>query len=181
MVGVFRFRFAARKAAQAVRSLLEAYGGSCETPRILLACYLAERTCLHTIGRPLFGATYHAEDVGPVPAEIHELIRGDPLRLAQARLMVLPWNVSGYWIHAELSECPVRDAVAEAEWPILERAAEEARDLRLDGRDAATHGPDWQRARYGTVDYRDMVDPETPHRREILAWLEDPDSMYALF
>ncbi len=170
-----RFRFAARKALQAVEWMLAEYG-DLDFHTILKACYFADKEHLNRFGRPIFGARYYAMRYGPVPMEIYDLLKGDLLRLHEAGVERTPWGIEGYRLRRLSNDTPGTTALSISERECLARAIEKSRSMTFDERTAATHGPDWQKARLGWMDYRDMVDDDNPMREEILEELEDPDA-----
>lgn len=178
---VYRLRFAARKASQAIDFMLHRNGGAAAVTNLLTAVYFADRTALNRLGRPAFGGSYVAESIGPVSVETLELLRGCPLRLAEAGWRIRPWSLSGYMVFREISADPETSAFAEAELPIFRESVNRAFAMRIDDRSAATHGRDWTNACLGPVNWCDMVDPDNPHRDAILEDLADPEFWRTVF
>ncbi len=170
-----RFRFAARKALQAVDWMLSRHR-SLDLHAILKACYFADKEHLNRHGRPIFGASYRAMRYGPVPVEIYELLKGEPLRIREAGVERLPWRLEGYHVRRRSNREPELSALSASDRECLERALARSVAMTFDERTAATHGPDWQKARMGWIDYRDMVDEDNPLRAAIIEELEDPET-----
>lgn len=170
-----RFLFAARKALQAVDWML-ARKGELDFHTILKACYFADREHLNRYGRPIFGASYRAMKYGPVPVEIYELIKLEPLPLWEAGVESPPWSREGFRLRRTANVDPTVSALSESDLECLEHGLETSVSMTFDERTAATHGPDWQKARGGWMDYRDMVDEDNPMREAILELLEDPET-----
>ena len=87
-----RFKFAAHKAKAAILLSAQEWPGI-DIHGLLKACYFADVAHLNRHGRPIFGATYRAMKFGPVPLEIYEMLKGDPLWLAELSLERFPWRL----------------------------------------------------------------------------------------
>ena len=57
----------------------------------LAACYFADRMGMSRNGAPIFGATYDARKLGPVAIEIYEVMKVEPLWLAELSADAMPW------------------------------------------------------------------------------------------
>ncbi len=86
------FRFNAEKAYQAILWML-GEAGSLDLHAVLKACYFADKSHLNEYGRPVFGAVYRAMKYGPVPLEIYEMLKGEPLWLWETKQEGFPWCV----------------------------------------------------------------------------------------
>src|SRR5579875_2365217 len=93
-----RFRFAARKALAALQTMVEQHDGM-DLHAALKGCYFADKEHLNRYGRPVFGATYRAMRYGPVPLEIYEMLKAEPLWLAELDVDDLPWKLRGHRLY----------------------------------------------------------------------------------
>lgn len=162
-----RFRFAARKALAAVGWMLRQQD-RLDFHTILKACYFADKEHLNRYGRPVFGARYRAMTYGPVPLEIYEMLKAEPYWLAELERDRYPWEPTGYRVHRLTDEPQEEDHVSESDWQAIRAGFEKARGMTFNQRTAATHGPDWQRANLGEMDYADMVDDDHPGRDDVI-------------
>ncbi len=124
----------------------------------LAACYFADRMAMNRNGAPIFGATYDARKFGPVAIEIYEVMKAEPLWLAELSADAMPWRIEGRSMVLATSRPPDLSALSESDLDAVQAAFVKATSLVLTERTAETHGRDWQRARLGAMDYRDMVD-----------------------
>lgn len=172
-----RFRFAPRKALAAIGWMLQkAAPHPLDLHTVLKTCYFADREHLNAYGRPIFGARYRAMRYGPVPVEIYEMLKGEPIWLAELDRERVPWNLEGYRITSSTNEAWEEPRVlSKSDLQALEAAFSRARSMTFDERTAASHGPDWQKAELGWMRYEDMIDEDNPRRAEILEDLEDVD------
>lgn len=171
-----RFRFAPRKAMAAIGWMLErASPHSLDLHTVLKICYFADREHLNAYGRPIFGACYRAMRYGPVPIEIYEMLKGEPLWLAEIGADRVPWQLRGYRVCRADNAEPDRRVLSRSDLDALEKAFTFCRRMTFDERTAASHGPDWQKAELGWMRYEDMIDEDNPRRAEILEDLEDVD------
>lgn len=152
-----RFCFNAPKAHEAICFMLRSAGGSLSVREILLACYFADKTMLHTLGRPLFGSRYHAMPFGPMAIDVYDLLKGEPVHLVECGLPRTYWTLQGP--NAVLDKnAPVRtDRLSVADKGALEEGMHRTRLVRGE-RDASTHGADWQKANLGPMTYEDMIE-----------------------
>ena len=67
--------------------------GPLDLHAVLKACYFADKSHLNEYGRPVFGAVYRAMKYGPVPLEIYEMLKGEPLWLWETKQEDFPWRV----------------------------------------------------------------------------------------
>lgn len=173
-----RYRFDPRKAIDGITFLLKdetrfdaakpLYGPIIELRLLLIACYLADKHHLNTHGRPVFGATYRALPSRPHPIEIYEVITGEPLWLAEAGYETTPWRLD----HTKLdlifhSKNPALDNLSETDKESLLHGLKQALTRDFSPNAAELHGPDWQRARLGEINYLDMVDEDNPNKISI--------------
>lgn len=159
-----RYKFAPAKALAALHHMVSERNGI-DLHAALKACYFADKLHLNRYQRPIFGATYRAMRFGPVPLEIYEIAKGEALWLAELGIEQLPWELRGYHLrltgnsHVDMSEFSESDIEC-----LLEGFAASV-DMDFNERTAATHGPDWQKAKLGLMSYEDMLDdtPDKPH------------------
>lgn len=166
-----RFKFAPEKALAAIHWMLMQRNGL-DLHAMLKACYFADKEHLNMFGRPIFGATYQAMRYGPVPLEIYELAKGEPLWLAELGTDRLPWRTIGYHLKLENNDEPDLDVLSESDFHALKRGLEKSLRMTFDSRTAATHGPDWQRANLGLMFYEDMLD-DSPDKASRIAYLRE--------
>lgn len=166
-----RFKFAAEKALAAIHWMLRQSDGL-DLHAMLKSCYFADKEHLNAHGRPIFGATYRAMKYGPVPIEIYEMAKGEPLWLAELGLERMPWRTMGYHLRLETNEEPDLDILSESDLEALKSGFTTSRLMTFDSRTAATHGPDWQRANLGLMFYEDMLE-DGPHKAEKIAYLRE--------
>ena len=95
-----RFRFAARKAYTAIEWLVAQKPGI-DLHTLLKACYFADKDHLNKHERPIFGATYRAMPFGPVPLEIYDMAKCEPLSLADMEVERFPWKIHGFRLQLE--------------------------------------------------------------------------------
>ena len=167
-----RFRFAPAKSLAALHWMLrEAGSAGADLHRLLKTIYFADKTHLNAHGRPIFGARYRAMRFGPVPIEPYEMLKGEPLYLAELARDSYPWILQGYMARLRDGEnaAPDRNELSRSDWEAVEAAFQRASAMTFDQRTAATHGLDWQRADLGIMRYEDMVDDSNPRRAEIIA------------
>ena len=170
---LIRFRFAARKALAVLHRMVEEQEGI-DLHAALKACYFADKDHLNRHGRPVFGANYRAMRFGPVPLEIYEMAKGEPIWLAELGLDRLPWELRGYRLHRNPAWNGPADlrALSESDRDAVAAGVARARGMSFDERTAATHGPDWQKARLGPIRYEDMLD-DGPDKAERVAELRE--------
>jgi hypothetical protein len=167
-----RFRFRPRKALAAIHRMLvwarDAGGGPADLHTLLKACYFADKEHLNRHWRPVFGATYRAMAYGPVPLEIYELLKAEPLWLAELGRDDVPWRPEGYRLCLTTDDEPDGDALSPSDWAALRAGFDQADRLTFDDRTAASHDLAWERARLGLMRYEDMVEEDHPDREAIL-------------
>lgn len=165
---MIRFRFNADKAYQAILWMLgEAKRLDLHT--VLKACYFADKNHLNEFGRPVFGAAYRAMKYGPVPLEIYEMLKGDPLWLWETGKDEFSWIIKGRGSIVPTAELPQLNlgVFSESDMRHLKAGFDRARAMTFDERTRETHGPDWRRANLGMMDYADMI--EGPDREQRIA------------
>jgi Protein of unknown function (DUF4065) len=163
---MIRFRFNADKAYQAILWML-GQADRLDLHIVLKACYFADKAHLNEFGRPVFGARYRAMKYGPVPLEIYEMLKGEPLWLCETRNDDFQWSVSGRGTIQRKDALPRPNlgVFSQTDLQHLEAGFARARAMTFDERTRETHGRDWQRANLGIMDYADMID-DSPDREE---------------
>ena len=171
MAKTIRFRFAPQKAYTAILWMIS------EKPNIdlhtmLKACYFADKRHLNEHGRPVFGATYKAMKFGPVPLEIYEMAKGEPLWLPELDVDVYPWALNGYRLYLTNNDFPAQDALSESDREALEEGFRTSGGMNFNARTAVTHGIDWQKAKLGRMKYEDMFE-DVVGSAEKIAYLKE--------
>lgn len=151
-----KFKFAPAKALAALHWMV-AQRNSVDLHAALKACYFADVEHLNQHFRPIFGATYQAMAYGPVPLEIYELIKGEPLRVAEAQVDKLPWTLQGRTLRLVSNENIDLSPLAISDREALQAGYDKSVAMNFTQRTAATHGPDWQNAHMGIMRYEDML------------------------
>ncbi len=165
---MIRFRFNAEKAYQGILWMLNrAGGGRLDLHTALKACYFADKSHLNEYGRPIFGVQYRAMKYGPVPLEIYELLKGEPIWLWEVGLDSFPWRLAGRGTIIPDGNLPTPNlgVFSQSDMRHLEAGFERASGMTFDARTRETHGEDWRRANLGMMDYADMIE-DGPDRRE---------------
>jgi hypothetical protein len=141
-----------------------------ELHAMLKACYFVDKDHLNREDQPIFGATYRAMKYGPVPLEIYEMAKNEPLWLAETGMRSFPWQLDGYALQAISNDAPDMSHLSISDAASLRTGFTHARSMTFNERTAATHGPDWQKAKLGFMRYEDMLDdgPDKPARIEYL-------------
>lgn len=166
-----RFRFRPDKALAAIHWIVRANPGV-DLHTLLKACYFADKDHLNAHQRPIFGATYRAMRFGPVPLEIYEMAKGEPLWLPEIGRDRYPWSLHGYRLSLESNEAAETSVLSQTDFECLQAGFARSSEMTFDARTAATHGRDWQSAELGVMRYEDMLD-ETPAKPEIVAQLRE--------
>lgn len=166
-----KFKFAPAKAISAVH-WMAAQNGCIDLHAALKACYFADVENLNLYFRPIFGATYQAMAYGPVPLEIYELIKAEPLRIAEANIDSLPWQLIGRSIRLVGNSNPDLSPLSEGDIGALKAAYEKSIGMNFTERTAATHGLDWQKANLGVMRYEDMIH-DSDRKAEAVAYLQE--------
>lgn len=167
-----RFKFAAEKALAAIHWMVTERNGI-DLHAMLKACYFADKEHLNAHGRPVFGATYKAMKYGPVPLEIYEMAKGEPLWLAELGIERMPWRGEGFRLRLEQNTNPDMDVFSDTDLVALRLGLDQSLGMTFDARTAATHGRDWQAANLGLMSYEDMIDDSTPRKAEQVAYLRE--------
>lgn len=168
---VIRFKFSPAKAKAAIQWMLE-QRQALDLHALLKACYFADKEHLNKYGRPIFGATYQAMKYGPVPLEIYEMAKGEPIWLAEMEEDQYPWQLNGYRLCMTPNARPNMDVLSETDLECLGLGFNQSVSMNFDARTAATHGRDWQAANLGLMRYEDMFD-ETPSNAERIDYLRE--------
>ena len=166
-----RFKFAPEKAKEAVSWMLTR-ANRLDLHTILKSFYFADKEHLNKYGRPIFGAVYRAMKFGPVPLEVYEMLKGDPIWLAELDVESLPWRLIGYSVNLEGNDHEDRNVFSETDFQCLQDGYSKSSSMSFNARTAATHGPDWQKANLGLMRYEDMLE-DTPDKDEIIARLRE--------
>ncbi len=163
---MIRFRFNADRAYQAILWMLR-QASPLDLHTILKACYFADKSHLNEFGRPVFGATYRAMKYGPVPLEIYEMLKSEPIWRWETGRDAFPWRVRGRGQIKGSDKLPQPNlgAFSESDLEHLEAGFARARSMTFEERTRETHGPDWQKANLGIIDYADMIE-DGPDRDE---------------
>lgn len=170
-MSVIRFKFAPRKAFAALHWMVSERPGI-DLHAALKACYFADKDHLNQYRRPIFGATYRAMKFGPVPLEIYEMAKGEPLWLAETGSEQFPWELSGYHLRLTGNELPDRSTLSDSDAEHFAAALKKSLGMDFNERTAATHGPDWQAADLGIMRYEDMLD-DSDEKEEIIEYLRE--------
>jgi hypothetical protein len=165
------FKFAPAKALSAILWMLEQHS-PLDLHTILKTCYFADKTHLNKHGRPVFGATYRAMKFGPVPLEIYEMTKSEPLWLSELALDNYPWRLDGHCLHRTQNEEANTSNLSKSDMDALVAAFDRSRDMTFNERTAATHGPDWQAAQLDVMRYEDMLE-DSPSKDEMVAYLRE--------
>lgn len=152
-----RFRFSPEKARTALHWMLTQQS-PLDLHTLLKACYFADKYHLNRHLRPIFGARYKAMNYGPVPLEIYELAKSEPLIIAELQDRIVPWELEGYRLKLKGNAAPNMDILSRSDILALEEGFSLSRSMNFTDRTAATHGRDWERANFGMMDYADMLD-----------------------
>ncbi|WP_306252623.1 Panacea domain-containing protein [Parvularcula sp. IMCC14364] len=177
-MSTIKFRFAAEKALNVVTWMLN-QEQPLDLHTVLKACYFADKESLKRHGLPVFGASYRAMTYGPVPLEIYEMLKGEPMWLAELSVDSYPWQLHRYFLSLTANEPVDLDSLLEDEADIVRDALALSKSLTFDKRTAQTHGPDWQKAKLGMMNYEDMID-DVPHREEIIEELQETSNFVRL-
>jgi hypothetical protein len=165
-----RFRFAARKAFAAINWMTRQKPGV-DLHTLLKACYFADKAHLNEHGRPIFGATYKAMPFGPVPLEIYEMAKCEPLSMADLDVDRFPWSLKGFRLFPDSNVDVDLGSFSESDRMALESGFTQSLSMNFTQRTAATHGPDWQAAQFGIMDYADMIE-DSPTKAERIDTLQ---------
>lgn len=165
------FKFSAAKGRAAIQWMLRQMPGL-DLHTMLKACYFADKKHLNDHGRPVFGARYRAMKFGPVPIEIYEMAKGEPLWLAELSADRYPWRLEGYRLQLIENDDPDMDVFSESDLAALEHGLALSRGMTFNERTAATHGRDWQAAELGYMSYEDMIE-ESPAKAELVSHLRE--------
>ncbi len=171
MEKVIRFKFSPRKALAAIHWMV-CEQQSIDLHTLLKSCYFADKEHLNEYNRPVFGAVYKAMKYGPVPIEIYEMAKEEPLWLAELQLDRYPWRLTGYRVQLCDNEEPNMEALSSSDMKALRFGFQKSLNMTFNERTAATHGPDWAAAALGFMRYEDMID-ETARKDEIVSYLKE--------
>jgi hypothetical protein len=161
-----RFRFAVRKAYAAIEWMVDQKPGI-DLHTLLKACYFADKDHLNKHERPIFGATYRAMPFGPVPLEIYDMAKCEPLSLADMGVERFPWKLEGFRLRLETNAHAELGSLSASDQESLKYGFHQSDTMTFNQRTAETHGRDWQAARLGIMNYEDMID-DGPHKAELV-------------
>lgn len=157
---MIRFRFNAEKAiayiAERVRLELQV-----DVQTLMGTLYLADKAHFIDWGRPVFGGHYEAEAIGPVHAQVRQMLMGDPVHLCAANLNAYPWTVDGRFLFAQ-PDVRAPDPLmllSHSDVTALRGAREAAYDslVRNPLRDRVIHDAAWSRAQGGRVMFEEIA------------------------
>lgn len=166
-----RFKFAPEKARAALHWMVSGRP-NIDLHAALKACYFADKKHLNEHYRPIFGATYRAMKFGPVPLEIYEMAKSEPLWLAELGDEAMPWRLDGYRLRLLGNDEPDLSPLSETDMECLREALDTSLRMNFSERTAATHGPDWQAAELGLMAYEDMLE-EGDNKAAIVEYLRE--------
>ena len=147
---------------------------------MLKSCYFADKKHLNQYRRPVFGATYRAMRFGPVPLEIYEMAKGEPMWLAELGEEQYPWSLEGYrLVPRNADNGPDLNVLSETDAAALREGFAKSRELSFTERTALTHGSDWQAAELDYMRYEDMLE-DTPEKEETVAYLREAGRLLRL-
>jgi hypothetical protein len=165
------FKFAPAKARAALLWMLD-QNERLDLHTVLKACYFADKTHLNEHQRPIFGATYRAMRFGPVPVEIYEMVKGEPLWLPELEADHYPWELRGHYLWRTKNEPADTSYLSKSDMRALEEGYRRSIGMKFNERTAATHGPDWQAADMGIMRYEDMLE-DSPRKKKLIAYLRE--------
>lgn len=168
---MIRFKFSPVKALSAIHWMLHRRQ-RLDLHTVLKACYFADKKHLNEFGRPVFGATYRAMRFGPVPLEIYEMLKGEPIWLPEIGSDRYPWRLNGYHLQLTENTEPDLSLLSESDMKALEDGFDQSCGVDFTERTAATHDPDWQAAELGLMKYEDMIQ-EGPEKQSLVGYLEE--------
>jgi Protein of unknown function (DUF4065) len=165
------FRFAPRKARAALLWMLD-QNHRIDLHTVLKACYFADKIHINKFNRPIFGATYRAMRFGPVPLEIYEMAKGEPIWLPELAADSYPWALDGHRLCRTMNSHVDTADLSESDMEALQEGYQSSMKMTFNERTAATHGPDWQAADMGIMRYEDMID-DSPRKDELVDYLRE--------
>lgn len=166
-----RYKFAPAKARAAIHWMLRQQQ-NIDLHTLLKAVYFADKGHLNKFGRPIFGARYRAMKFGPVPVEIYEMAKSEPMWLAELGAEKFPWDLHGYHLVLTGNDDPDLSVLSQTDLDELKSGLERSASLNFNARTEATHGRDWQAAELGWMRYEDMLD-ETADKEDRISYLRD--------
>ena len=187
-----RFNFVPAKVIDAVSWMLwiEEKNGKdkLDFQTILKSCYFADKEALVMRRRPIFGARYVAMQYGPVPTEIYEMLKCEPIwlvELAEENVTEYPWDQKNHFLSLKMKKKNriEHKNIAVVEMNIIKKAFEKCSDMDFNKRTHDTHEKDWYK---GTkrpkrlMHYEDMIPVDVPDRKELIEDLLEDGFNYAL-
>lgn len=182
---MIQFRFNPIKALQAVEWMLAEAGAAVDFHTILKTVYFADKAMLNAHGRPIFGATYRAMNYGPVPLEVYEMLKCEPIWLPELALNDYPWEREGFKTSRKRSRNapPDTDYIPAREMEAIAAAFDKCTAMTFNERTRETHGMDWvegTRRPGERMAYEDMIAPDHPSRDDLIEELETMGPRIAL-
>ena len=165
-----RFKFSPAKALAAIHWMVSERH-DIDLHAALKACYFADKSHLNEFQRPVFGATYKAMRYGPVPVEIYEMMKGEPIWLPETSVDAYPWRLDGFRLVSTDNSKADLGALSETDIEHFGSALARSLGMTFNERTAATHGADWEAAGLGYMRYEDMLD-DGPNKPEVVDYLK---------
>jgi uncharacterized phage-associated protein len=165
-----RFRFHPEKAFAFIHHMVSE--GEIDLHSALKACYFADKAHLNKFYKPIFGATYQAMRYGPVPLEIYDMMKGEPLWLAEVAHPSYLWQLNGFKLNRISDEKPNYDDMSQTNLACLNEALTLSKSLTFNQRTELTHQADWANANLGIMSYEDMLE-ENDEKSFIISNLQE--------
>lgn len=123
-----KFRFDARRGAEAASRFAELAGGTIELVRLVKMLYLAERRSLERFHHPMFGDSYVSMEHGPVVSHAYNLLKDDPAAVPREKPSAVElWGLhfvrDGYRIRLQHRVPP--SALSRADLQVIQEVHEE--------------------------------------------------------
>jgi hypothetical protein len=109
---------------------------------------------------------------GPVPLEIYEMAKGEPMWLPELDSDRYSWILEGRRLKLVENFEPDVSVLSDTDLECLREGFDNSRSLTFTERTAATHGSDWQKAELGLMNYEDMIE-DFPEKPELVAYLQE--------
>ena len=156
--------------------------------KILKTCYFADKRAINEIGCPIFGAKYIAMRYGPVPVEIYEMLKCEPIWLGEMLedgVDDYPWDRERFHVFLKDGQDGAGgcDNIAPADMPLIKEEFAKCRAMTFTQRTRETHGMDWMLGcdRPGNVmAYEDIISETRPDRDAMIADLRENAPYFAL-
>lgn len=153
------------KAIEAILYVLEGQP-SVNLYNVLKSIFEADKLHLNRHGRPVTGDTYIKMQYGTVPSAIYDMLKGDPIGLAELGEEAYPFFSQGY--HLTAKRPANLDLLSESDIEALDEGIRKYRDLPFHRVKEINHRePCWQAAQLNCpIDFALMI--ENPEVREML-------------